>query len=122
MLIVFVGRQLENRRLLYLYLLETVGIANDAVAAQCPCRDGAAFRLAVVGVLQQDADDLNTEPFFELLVADAFTQVGVDLNDTLSHTDVALHLSVFCHPMGAESREQGFFAEEPAFGNLGYSF
>ena len=73
-------------------------------------------------MFQQDADDLHTEPFLQLLVGDVCTQVWVDLNDTLTYTDVALHATVFCHPMGAENREQGFLAEEPAFGNLRYSF
>jgi hypothetical protein len=73
-------------------------------------------------VLQQNADDLYTEPLFEFLVADVFTKVGVDLNDSFSHTDVALHVSVFCHPMGAENGEQRLFAKKPALGYLGYSF
>jgi hypothetical protein len=72
-------------------------------------------------MFQQNADNLYLESLFEFLVADVFTQVGVDLDDALSHTDVACHLSVFCYPMGAESREEGFIAEKPAFGNLGYS-
>jgi hypothetical protein len=73
-------------------------------------------------VLQQNADDLYSESFFEFLVTDAAAQDGVHLDDSLSHTDEALHIPVFCHPMSAESREQGLFTEKPAFGNLGYSF
>ena len=95
-----------------------VGIANDAVAAKCSCRDTATVGLAFVGMFQQDADDLHTEPFLQLLIGDIRTQVWIDLNHTLAYTDVALHSTVLCYPMGAENREQGFLAEEPAFGYL----
>ena len=100
----------------YLYLLKVIGIANDAVAAKGSCRDAAAIRLAVVGMLQQDADDLHTEPLLQFLVADVCTQVWVDLNEALSYTDMACHAAVFHNPMGAEDREQGFLTEKPTFG------
>ena len=98
--------------------METIGVTNDTIAPQCSCRDAAAVRLTVVGVFQQNADDLYAESLFQFLVADVVTQVRVDLDDAFSHTGVALHVSVFCHPMGTESREQRLFAEEPAFGYL----
>ena len=110
------GRQVEICRLLYLHLLKMIGIAYDAVAAQGPCRDAATIGLAVVGMFQQDSDDLHTQPFLQLLVGDVCTQVWVDLYDALAYTNVALHSTVLCHTMGAENREQGFLAEEPAFG------
>jgi hypothetical protein len=119
---VHVGGQLEILRALHLDLVEIVGIGNDAVAPQGPCRGRAAIGLTVVGVLQQDADDLYTESLFELLVADFGTQAGVELNEAFPHSDVARHLTVFRYPMGAESREEGLFAEKPAFGDFGYSF
>ena len=112
------GRQLEICGFLHLHLLKLVGIANDAVAAQSPCRDAATVRLAFVRMFQQDSDDLHTEPFLQLLIGDIRTQVWIDLNNALAYTDVALHSTVLCHPMGAENREQGFLAEEPAFGYL----
>ncbi len=95
-----------------------VGIANDTVAAKSSCRDAATFWLSVVGMLQQDADDLHTKPFLQFLVADVRTQVRIDLNDALAYTDVAPHPAVFRYPMGAENREQSFLTEEPAFGYL----
>ena len=115
---VSVGRQLEVFRFLYLNPLETIGITNDTVASQRPCRDTATIRLTVIGVLQKNADNLYTESLLQFLVADAFTQFGVNFNDPLSDTDVALHSTVLCNPMGAENREQRLFAEKPAFGNL----
>ena len=102
-------------------MLQAIRVANDAVAPQCLGFGAAAIGLAIVGVLEQNADDLYAESLFELFVADVVDQDWVDLNETLSHTDGAIHVSVFRHPVGAESREQGLFAEKPAFGNLGYS-
>jgi hypothetical protein len=69
-------------------------------------------------MLQQDADDLNTEPLLQFLVTNVFTQVWVNLNDALSYTDMTRHAAVLCHAMGAENREQGLLAEKPAFSNL----
>ena len=68
--------------------METIGIANDTVAPQGLCHIVATIRLTVVRVFQQNADNLYLESLFEFLVADVFTQVGVDLDDALSHTDV----------------------------------
>jgi hypothetical protein len=113
-----VGRQGKVGRLLHFNLLKVVGIANNTVTTRCSSHETTTIRLTVVGVFQQDADDLYTEPFLQLLVADVFTQDRVDLNDTLPHTDVARHAAVLRNPMGAENRKQGFLAEKPAFGNL----
>ena len=112
------GGQPEIGRLLHLNPLKTIGITNDTVASQCPCRDAATIWLTIVGMLQQDADDLNTEPLLQFLVTNVFTQVWVNLNDALSYTDMTRHAAVLCHAMGAEDCEQGLLAEKPAFGNL----
>ena len=112
-----VGGQPEIGRLLYLNLLETVGITNHAVAPQCPCCGAATIWLTVVGMLQQDADDLYTESLLQFLVTNAFTQIWVNFNDALSYTDVTRHATVLCHAMGAVDSEQGLLAEEPAFSN-----
>jgi hypothetical protein len=113
-----IRRQGEVGRLLYLNFLKSVGIADDAIASQCSGFEAAAIWLTIIGMLQQNADNLHTEPLLQFLVADIFTQDWVDLYDTLSHTDVTLHRAVLCEPMGTEYREQGLLAEEPTFGYL----
>jgi hypothetical protein len=69
-------------------------------------------------MLQQDADDLNSEPLLQFLGTNVCTLARVDLNDALSYTDMTRHATVLCHAMGAEDSEQGLLAEEPAFCNL----
>ena len=80
------------------------------------------IRLALIGMLEDDAHHLGLEPECQMLVVEVFQPLGVILDDTLSAPHVASHVVVALQGMGAQHGEDEGLGKEPLLADGLYAF
>ena len=93
----FVLGQTEIPRMFHLDVFQRVGIGDDAVAGKGAGQFGTSVGLAVVGMLEQYANHLHSQPFLQFLVRHAGAEVSMNLYHAFTHSYGAFHTVVHLH-------------------------